>query len=113
MGYLCMKGWENTVHNNKRIIKTDVSVQLKHFGGDACDTADINIDCYGDKKDIIVYVAGVGDMINFELDLLKELGDKHVEIYAFDPTPKSEEFIKKDEITKEFSFLFICHCGCR
>lgn len=52
---------------------------------------------------LIIYSAGIGDQIHFELELLKILktGGK-AELYAFDPTPKSLEFLSNQELPENF-----------
>jgi len=47
----------------------------------------------------IVYSVGVGDDISFDLDLIQRYG---VKIYAFDPTPESHEWLKKQHVPKQF-----------
>ncbi|MEO0794152.1 MAG: FkbM family methyltransferase [Verrucomicrobiota bacterium] len=49
--------------------------------------------------DSIVYSFGVGEEISFDLDLI---ADRGVTIHAFDPTPKSLEWLKSQEVPKEF-----------
>lgn len=61
----------------------------------------------GDKEPYIIYSAGIGDQINFELDLLKILKEKGIraELYAIDPTPKSLEFLATQDLPDNFHVL--------
>lgn len=51
-------------------------------------------------KNPIVYSFGVGEDISFDLELLK----RGARVYAFDPTPKSIEWLEKQKLPKEFYF---------
>jgi FkbM family methyltransferase len=54
------------------------------------------------EKPIIVYSCGIGLDISFDYAIM----NKHnAEIFAFDPTPKSIEWIKKQEIPSNFHFF--------
>ncbi len=48
-----------------------------------------------------VYSFGVGTNISFDLELIKKYG---VLLFAFDPTPKSIEFLKRQNLPKKFSY---------
>ena len=50
----------------------------------------------------VVYSVGVGSNIDFDLALIEEL---KLAVYAFDPTPRSIEWIKKQSLTKSFKFI--------
>jgi FkbM family methyltransferase len=52
-------------------------------------------------KDSIVYSLGVGDLIDFDLDLI---GDHGVTVHAFDPTPFAEEWIAAQSLPASFVF---------
>jgi FkbM family methyltransferase len=49
----------------------------------------------------VVYSFGVGDDISFDLELIKRFG---LRVYAFDPTPKSIEWVNKQVLPVEFKF---------
>ncbi|MDP4265885.1 MAG: FkbM family methyltransferase [Bacteroidota bacterium] len=49
----------------------------------------------------IIYSFGVGMDISFELEMIEKYG---VKIYAFDPTPKSIEWLNKQSLPGEFVF---------
>jgi FkbM family methyltransferase len=53
-------------------------------------------------RDSLVYSFGVGEDITFDLQLIQKTGCK---IYAFDPTPKSTEWIKKQNLPENFAFF--------
>lgn len=53
------------------------------------------------SKESIVYSMGVGDVINFDLDLIRDHG---VTVHAFDPTPFAEEWITSQSLPQEFVF---------
>ena len=50
----------------------------------------------------VVYSLGVGDCIDFDLDLIERLG---VTVYTFDPTPYAEEWIGGQELPDTLTFL--------
>jgi len=60
-------------------------------------------DLIKDKDNIIVYSAGVGEDISFDIDIIKEF--KNCKVFAFDPTPKSIEWIKKQDLPKNYQFF--------
>lgn len=49
----------------------------------------------------VIYSFGVGDEITFDLALIERLGAK---VHAFDPTPRSVEWVKNQNVPKEFCF---------
>lgn len=52
-------------------------------------------------KDGIIYSVGIGKDISFDLDCLK---NHDVTIFAFDPTPKSIDWLKRQNIDSKFRF---------
>lgn len=54
-------------------------------------------------RNFICYSGGVGDNISFDLELIKKC---KVNIFAFDPTPRSAAFIKKLPKNKKKNFNF-------
>lgn len=53
----------------------------------------------GITKDSIVYSFGIGTEISFELSLMEKYG---VNVYGFDPTPKSIGWVKKQDLPERF-----------
>lgn len=53
------------------------------------------------SKDSVVYSIGVGEDVSFDLSLIEKYG---VDIYAFDPTPKSMEWVKSQNLPVKFNF---------
>jgi FkbM family methyltransferase len=49
----------------------------------------------------IVYSLGVGNSIDFDLDVIERSG---ATVFAFDPTPYSMEWVEKQELPSEFVF---------
>jgi FkbM family methyltransferase len=49
----------------------------------------------------VVYSFGVGEDISFDLQLIREFG---VQVHAFDPTPKSIEWLDKQSLPEKFVF---------
>jgi FkbM family methyltransferase len=75
-------------------LKPDITVNLRSF------------DCWTLcpdllKPDQIVYSLGVGDTIDFDLELIDALG---VKVHAFDPTPHSLQWMKTQETPENFVF---------
>jgi FkbM family methyltransferase len=54
------------------------------------------------NKDSLVYSFGIGEDITFDLELMNRTG---CEINAFDPTPKSLNWIKKQNLPEKFKFF--------
>ena len=50
----------------------------------------------------IVYSLGVGNEIRFDLSLIKKYS---VNVYAFDPTPESVAWIKRQKLPEQFHFI--------
>jgi len=77
-------------------IKKDVAISIETLGnsGVAWSFYPKHI-----NENSIVYSFGVGDDISFDLSLINEY-DLH--IFAFDPTPKSVEWIKNQNLPKQF-----------
>lgn len=56
----------------------------------------------GIGKESIVYSFGVGEDISFDLALIQNFG---VNVYAFDPTPKSVEWVKQQNLPEKFKLF--------
>jgi len=50
----------------------------------------------------IIYSVGVGSNIDFDLALIKEL---NTEVFAFDPTPRSIDWVNKQDLPNKFKFF--------
>lgn len=71
------------------------SVKYLKFGNDGADWAFIpNL-----NKDSIVYSFGIGEDISFDVELIKKY---RLKVFAFDPTPRSLAWLKKQRIPKYF-----------
>jgi len=75
-------------------LKPDVTVNLRSF------------DCWVLCPDLlrpgqVVYSLGVGDTIDFDLELIDASG---VEVHAFDPTPHSLQWMQEQETPENFCF---------
>lgn len=53
-----------------------------------------------DEKSV-VYSLGVGDLIDFDLDLIRDYG---LTVHAFDPTPFAEEWVQDQTLPENFVF---------
>jgi FkbM family methyltransferase len=53
-------------------------------------------------QDSVIYSVGVGEDISFDLDLIRTFGCR---VLAFDPTPRSIEWLSRQHVPKEFHFL--------
>jgi FkbM family methyltransferase len=54
------------------------------------------------NRDIVIYSCGVGEDISFDIDMMRDFDCK---IFAFDPTPKSIEWIKQQNLSDKFIFF--------
>jgi FkbM family methyltransferase len=52
-------------------------------------------------EESVVYSFGVGEDISFDLQLIQRFG---LRVHAFDPTPRSIEWIRSQTLPKEFNF---------
>lgn len=70
-------------------------------------TLDILKNYHVGGEPFVVYSAGIGNQINFELELMDLLQNKEVscELFAIDPTPKSLEFLNKQDLPQNFHVL--------
>ena len=71
--------------------KNDVICKKVRFGSDY---AGYNVCPHGLNSESIVYSFGVGEDISFDLAMISTLGTN---VFAFDPTPKSIEWIRQQE----------------
>lgn len=53
------------------------------------------------SKTSVVYSFGVGEDISFDLELIRRFG---VLVHAFDPTPRSIEWVRSQTVPREFEF---------
>ena len=51
--------------------------------------------------DAVVYSVGVGDLINFDLDLID---DHAATVHAFDPTPFAKDYVEQQSLPERFVF---------
>lgn len=81
-----------------RYIKKDITLNVSTFGNKFASWT-FYPDLLNEKS--VVYSFGVGDDISFDLALIN-LYD--VQVFAFDPTPKSIDWIASQNLTKHFIF---------
>ncbi|WP_158002444.1 FkbM family methyltransferase [Methyloterricola oryzae] len=72
------------------------NVPIEHFGG-KYGGWDLSVEHLSSES--IVYSVGVGEDISFDLDLIKSF---QMKVHAFDPTPKSIEWIKSQTLPDNF-----------
>lgn len=53
------------------------------------------------RSDSIVYSLGVGDSIEFDLDVIAKTG---LAVHAFDPTPYAMEWVQRQNLPEQFEF---------
>ena len=75
---------------------TKVNFRIQRFGDQDCGW-NIIPDLLG--KDSVIYCVGCGENISFDLALIKEFSCK---IHAFDPTPKSLNYLHSLELPEEY-----------
>lgn len=79
-------------------IKKDISINVSTLGNEFADWT-FYPELLNDKS--IVYSFGVGDDISFDLGLINHFD---LQIFAFDPTPKSIDWITAQNLPKQFKF---------
>lgn len=78
-------------------VETSFCKNSKLFGGDhgwVLDESKIS-------EDSVIYSVGVGSNIDFDIALIKRF---NLVVHAFDPTPRSIEWVENQSITKNFKF---------
>jgi FkbM family methyltransferase len=85
-----------------RQLKTDITLPHTVIASDFPDSGVICLDYLSGGAKKIIYSIGIGDQINFELQLLKIMKDSDAELYAFDPTPKSLEYLGRQFLPENF-----------
>jgi len=51
--------------------------------------------------DSIVYSLGIGDQVDFDIDLIRRFG---LTVHAFDPTPFAEQWVRRQKLPPQFLF---------
>lgn len=75
-------------------LKTEISVPARRAGGWAYDPSKLD-------ESSVVYSCGVGDDIDFDLDLINRC---NAQVHAFDPTPSAMAMVEKRELPDAFRF---------
>ncbi len=91
------QGFRRRKLKNFGVIPKEINTS-KLYGGDhgwVVDYSSLN-------SESIVYSVGVGSNIDFDLALIDEIG---LDVHAFDPTPRSIEWVKKQSLPEKFKFL--------
>lgn len=86
----------NVFKRKDLLISTDISIEKKKFG--SSNAGWTLAPKFIDEKSII-YSFGIGTEISFDLSLIEQF---NVNIYAFDPTPNSIEWIKSQSLPTNF-----------
>lgn len=94
-----LKALTRAVLGKELLAKPDIVCTNERFGSDfgGWDVVTTNID-----NNSVIYSFGVGEDASFDADLIEKFD---VTIHAFDPTPKSIEYVKK----QGFSDRFVMH----
>jgi FkbM family methyltransferase len=82
-----------------KYIKKDITLNVSTYGQGHCSWT-IFPEILNEKS--VIYSFGVGDDISFDLALINHFD---VQIFAFDPTPKSVDWVKLQNLSKQFSFF--------
>jgi FkbM family methyltransferase len=77
-------------------VKQDISIPVTSFGNPGASWTLFTRDL---SENSIVYSFGVGDDISFDLGLINKFD---LQIFAFDPTPKSIDWISTQNLPKQF-----------
>lgn len=80
-------------------VKRNININHKWYGNDY---SGFYVSPLKLTEKSVIYSFGVGEDISFDEALIKEFGCK---VFAFDPTPKSIEWIKNRNIPLEFTFF--------
>jgi FkbM family methyltransferase len=87
-----------TARNRDCFFKKDLTISSTHFGSDY---GGWRIPKNNFSADGIVYSAGIGTDISFDLGLISHYG---IEVHAFDPTPKSIEWLETQKLPSKFRY---------
>ncbi len=77
-------------------------VRLQKFGNDYGGYM-VAWDLIADRKKIQVLSFGIGEDLSFSEELIEKTG---AEVFAFDPTPRTKEYIANHRLSKEIRFHF-------
>ena len=86
----------NSLRGKDFFTKIDCSIEKKYFGSDKCGW--VIAPQFVDKNSI-VYSFGVGEEISFDLDIIEKF---KLIVNAFDPTPRSIEWVKSQILPTNF-----------
>jgi FkbM family methyltransferase len=103
-----MAGWRHTGRLFKRAVRILMGRDLWQRVQIRCEElplgnagASWSVFLAGLSRESVAYSFGVGEDISFDLELIRRFGLK---VHAFDPTPRSMEWIGKQDLPKEFTF---------
>ncbi len=87
-------------------VSPNIYIPTENIGNNEMDSCEVYMSLFKKGKNYTVYSAGIGNQINFELDLIKKVEEKgaHIELYAFDPTPRSIAFLNDIDLPDNFHF---------
>jgi FkbM family methyltransferase len=97
--FMCGKRFLNIITGKELFCRVQIKCVREHHGteyGGWCICPD-NL-----SKDSVVYSFGVGEDISFDLSIIKKFG---VDVYAFDPTPRSISWVKSQSLPPQFKFF--------
>jgi len=91
-----IRGFLRALAGKDIFVKLDITYEKERFGSDygGWDIITANIDC-----DSIVYSFGVGEDASFDTALIEKFD---LTIHAFDPTPKSIKWVKRQGFPDQF-----------
>ncbi len=89
----------NALNRRGLNIETIPHDNIKHYG---TEYGGFNVITTGLSSESIVFSFGIGEDISFDTELIKDFGCK---VIGFDPTPKSINWLEKQDLPKEYSYF--------
>jgi FkbM family methyltransferase len=99
MNLMILKRWAKVLLGRDLLIMPQVDCPKLHYGRKDYDWTFCPVEL---NKDSIVYSFGVGRDISFDLALIDNFG---LNVFAFDPTPKSNAWVKSQILPAEFHYF--------
>ena len=91
-----LKSFAKVALGKELFIKPDLVCVKERYGSDY---GGWDIVTAGVNSRSVVYSFGIGEDVSFDIGLIEKY---NLIIHAFDPTPKSIEWVKKQNLTKQF-----------
>jgi hypothetical protein len=87
--------YKKILHKSSECLNVNMQKYGSNYGGWVVATDYLN-------KDFVIYSFGVGEDVSFYLDIISKYG---LTVHAFDPTPRSIDWVKKQNWTRSLLYM--------